>query len=122
MPKLNLFILYVQDMPASAAFYQDLLGRAPQAAFPTWTAFDLGGGFTLGLWSVTSVAPPPSPTGHRSELAFMLESPAAVESLWSEWRARGIPIAQPLTQAVFGPTFTLLDPDGHRVRVCPADR
>lgn len=114
----NLFILYVKDPAASAAFYTDLLGHEPQHAFPNFVSYDLGSGFTLGLWAAHGVAH--LAAGNRSELAFTVPE-AEVEVRYRNWTARGITIEQELTTAVFGPTFVALDPDGHRLRVCIAD-
>jgi catechol 2,3-dioxygenase-like lactoylglutathione lyase family enzyme len=122
MPTPNLVLLYVKDTQASVAFYRDLLGREPVAAFPTYAAFALGNGLMLGLWSTSTVAPPPSESGNRTELAFMVEGTSEVEALYAGWRARGLPMAQELTTMVFGPTFVILDPDGHRLRVCLTDK
>jgi catechol 2,3-dioxygenase-like lactoylglutathione lyase family enzyme len=77
----NLCILYVTDPAKSAAFYKELLGREPFASFPTYVAFALDGGFTLGLWSTQTVNPAPSESGNRTELAFTVKDTAAVETL-----------------------------------------
>jgi predicted enzyme related to lactoylglutathione lyase len=122
MPNPNLILLYVKDPAISAAFYKELLGREPLASFPTYFAFALDGGFTLGLWSTKTVNPAPSETGNRTELAFMVEGAPAVEALHADWSKRGIPIAQKPITAVFGRTFVALDPDGHRLRVCCPDK
>ena len=51
-------ILHVRDAAASAAFYADLLGRAPVEASPTFAMFALDSGLRLGLWSAAGVQPP----------------------------------------------------------------
>jgi predicted enzyme related to lactoylglutathione lyase len=117
MPNPNLILLYVKDTARSAAFYENLLDRAPFASFPTYVAFALDSGFTLGLWSTQSVTPPPSEAGNRTELAFMVEDAATVEALYADWSKRGLAIALEPKDAVFGRTFVALDPDGHRLRV-----
>ncbi|THK34850.1 glyoxalase [Ensifer sp. MPMI2T] len=121
MAKPNLIVLYVANPLASVDFYSKLLGGEPTVAFPTFSSFELPGGFTLGLWAQASVAPEPSAEGVRSELAFMVEGEEAVRAHYEEWRAMGLPIAQELTKLDFGPTFVALDPDGHRLRVCLYD-
>ena len=133
----DLILLYVKDVEKSKGFYRDLLERAPKAAFPTYVAFGLDGGFTLGLWSTKRVAEewakqtgspvatgnqPPAERGNRFELAFQVENDEAVEAMYANWRQRGIQIAQEPTTAVFGRTFVGLDPDGHLIRVCTGDR
>ncbi|MDK1377517.1 MULTISPECIES: VOC family protein [unclassified Sinorhizobium] len=121
MAKANLIVLYVADPLASVEFYRKLLGKEPAVAFPSFSSFELSGGFTLGLWAQNSVAPAPSVEGNRSELAFMVEGEEAVRAHYDEWQAMGLPIAQELTTMDFGPTFVALDPDGHRLRVCLYD-
>ena len=80
----DLLLLYVKDVDKSAGFYRDLLNREPQAAFPTYVAFSLDGGFTLALWSAERAAEewakqratanlPPAESGNRFELAFQVE-------------------------------------------------
>lgn len=129
----DLLLLYVKDVDKSAGFYRDLLNREPQAAFPTYVAFSLDGGFTLALWSAERAAEewakqratanlPPAESGNRFELAFQVEDEEAIETMYSDWRQRGIKIAQEPMTAVFGRTFVGLDPDGHRIRVCVGDR
>jgi catechol 2,3-dioxygenase-like lactoylglutathione lyase family enzyme len=121
MPNLNFIILYVESPERSARFYRGLLDREPVAEHPTFAAFALDGGFTLGLWSTQSVAPEPSPAGDRGELAFTVPDAAAVDALHAEWVRKGIRIAQEPVTMVFGRTFVGLDPDGHRLRVCLPD-
>jgi catechol 2,3-dioxygenase-like lactoylglutathione lyase family enzyme len=118
----NLIILYVKDPAESAAFYQNLLGREPVAAAPNFVAFALDGGFTLGLWRLSKVEPQPSAIGSRAEIAFMVPGEKGVAAVYDDWRQRRLPIAQDLTVMDFGPTFVVLDPDGHRLRVCEPDK
>jgi catechol 2,3-dioxygenase-like lactoylglutathione lyase family enzyme len=118
----DLVLLYVKDIEKSTGFYRDLLRREPKAAFPTFVAFGLEGGCTLGLWSTKALNLPPAGSGSRFELAFQVENEEAVEAMHSDWRHRGIQIEQEPFTAVFGRTFVGLDPDGHRIRVCIGDR
>ena len=122
MTNPNLIIFYVKDPAESTPFYRDLLGREPTFAAPTFVAFSLGTGFNLGLWRRSSVEPQPSAIGNRGELGFMVEGVGAVEQHYKDWKARGLPIAQELTTMDFGQTFVVLDPDGHRLRVCEPDK
>ena len=118
----NLFLLYVADPARSMQFYQRLLGRPPAANFPTYVAFAFGEGFYLGLWSTSARDFVSLGSGHRSEIAFMVENEAAVDALYQDWRNSGVVIEQEPKLAVFGRTFVALDPDGHRLRVCIPDR
>src|SRR5262249_44545748 len=110
-------ILYVESAVASAAFYQDLLGRKPVEAAATFAMFELQGGVMLGLWAGPGVGPRPSAAPGGSELAVTVEGGAAVDALHREWLQRGLPIALAPTDMDFGRTFVALDPDGHRLRV-----
>ena len=113
----NLFILYVDNPVASAAFYADLLKRPPLEASPTFAMFALDTGAMLGLWSRHTVEPAATNWGIGSELAFTVADPAAVQALHKDWSAHGLRIAQEPTEMDFGHTFVALDPDGHRLRV-----
>lgn len=121
MYKPNLFIFSVKDPLASAAFYERLLGTKPVASAPTFVSFELGSGFLLGLWGEASSDIVMSGTGNRCELAFTVAGRAAVETAYADWQKLGIAIVEPLHDAPFGPTFTGIDPDGHRLRVCVPD-
>jgi predicted enzyme related to lactoylglutathione lyase len=118
----NLILLYVADPIRSSEFYQKLLGRAPLASFPTYAAFKFDNGLHLGLWSVSAANFVSAGTGHRSELAFMVEDDQEVDKLYDAWRAAGVTIEQEPMMAVFGRTFVGLDPDGRRLRVCIPDK
>ena len=121
MAKANLIVLYVKDPLASVEFYRKVLDQEARVVYQTFSSFELPGGFTLGLWAEHTVAPAPTASGHRSELAFMVEDEGAVRAHYDKWKAEGLQIAQALTEMDFGPTFVALDPDGHRLRVCLYD-
>jgi len=119
---LALTILLVSDPARSAVFYRDVLGLEPAEQSPTFAMFALPSGVGIGLWSSTTVEPPPSGTSGASELCFLEED---VDGVHAAWAARGIRIAQAPTDLDFGRTFVALDPDGHRIRVfrpAPAER
>lgn len=117
MPDFNFVILYVDSVPASAAFYADLLGRPPAESSPGFAMFAMPSGLNFGLWSRATVEPAAVPATADGELAFAVESADAVHSLHADWRKRGLAIAQAPTDMDFGRTFVALDPDGHRLRV-----
>lgn len=89
---------------------------SPAAAFPTYSAFELAHGLTLGPWSTKAADFVSSGTCHRSEIAFMLTDDASVERRFDEWTSMCVTIEQAPFTAVFGRTFVALDPDGHRLR------
>ena len=117
MPEFSLVILYVEDPPASAGFYADLLGRAPVEVSPTFAMVPLGSGAMLGLWSRHTVEPAAGARGGGGEVAFASADAEAVRRTHADWARRGLAIAQVPTAMDFGHSFVALDPDGHRLRV-----
>ncbi|HEX8980047.1 MAG TPA: VOC family protein [Parasulfuritortus sp.] len=113
----DLIILYVNDVPASEAFYAGLLGKAPVESSPAFAMFVLANGQRLGLWALHTVEPAAVATGGGGELCIALDGDAAVDALHADWQARGLTFAQPPTSMEFGHTFVALDPDSHRLRV-----
>ena len=116
MSKFSFVLLYVDNPPASATFYADLLGTPPVETSPTFAMLPLGGEVMLGLWSRRTVEPVATAPG-GGEVAFTVADAAAVERTHADWKKRGLPIAQAPTVMDFGHTFVALDPDGHRLRV-----
>ena len=116
MQKFSFVLLYVDNPPASADFYADLLGTPPVEKSPTFAMLPLGAETMLGLWSRHTVEPAASAPG-GSEVAFTVADAAEVERTHADWKRRGLPIAQAPTAMDFGHTFVALDPDGHRLRV-----
>ena len=114
MPDPTLVILYVDNPPASAAFYAQLLGRPPVEASPTFAMFATDTGPRLGLWSRHTVAPAATAPGGGSEIAFAV---ADVDAVHADWHGRGLAILQAPPDMEFGRTFVATDPDGHRLRV-----
>jgi predicted enzyme related to lactoylglutathione lyase len=117
MPAPNFTILYVDNPPASAAFYAGLLGQQAAETSPTFALFALPSGLMLGLWSRHTVEPAATAAGGGAEVAFTVASADAVDAAHAEWSGRGLKILQPPTDMDFGRTFVALDPDGHRLRV-----
>lgn len=110
-------ILYVDQPPASAAFYQKLFGLAPVEQSETFAMFVLPSGLVLGLWSRHTVEPAATATGGGCELAIRAPSADEVDTIHAAWQALGIGILQAPTEMDFGRTFTAIDHDGHRIRV-----
>jgi len=117
MQSPSYFLLYVDNPVKSAAFYQDLLGRAPVEVSPTFALFVLDSGVKLGLWSRHTVEPATQLTGGGNEMCFAVEGNAAVDALYEDWGKRGLTVAQSPVALDFGYTFVMLDPDRHRLRV-----
>lgn len=114
-------LAFVADRSAQR---REILGceTAPTAKFPTYAAFAFPNGLQVGLWSTQAKNFVSGGSGHRSELAFMLDDEKQVRQLHDTWQQQGVIIEQPPHKAVFGLTFVAKDPDGHRIRVCLPDR
>jgi predicted enzyme related to lactoylglutathione lyase len=117
----NFIILYVESPLKSAAFYEDLFGKAPISSHPTFVLFSLDSGVKFGLWSKYTAEPAVAHfTGISGEIAFSVADNNKVDSTYMDWTSRGLRVAQKPTTMDFGYTFVLLDPDGHRLRMfCP---
>jgi catechol 2,3-dioxygenase-like lactoylglutathione lyase family enzyme len=119
MSEINFVLLYVDNPIASATFYTDLLGRPPVEQSPTFAMFGMDSGVMLGLWKRDTVEPAAAIEGAKGdgEIAFTVAGTEGVDAMHSDWRGRGLTIAQRPTAMDFGYTFVALDPDGHRLRV-----
>ena len=117
MPNFSFVLLYVENPPASASFYADLLGRPIIDSSPTFAMLPLSDGMKLGLWLRNTVEPAATGQAGAGEVAFTVEDVAAVKATFADWKQRGLPILQEPVQMDFGHTFVAADPDGHRLRV-----
>jgi predicted enzyme related to lactoylglutathione lyase len=120
MPNPDFTLLYVTSPAASQAFYAHLFGHEPVESSPTFVMFALPSGFKLGMWARDRIEPAAAGSPGSVELVFAVSDAAEVQRVHHQWRANGLPIAQPPTEMDFGTTFTALDPDGHRLRVFAA--
>ncbi|MGI5122678.1 VOC family protein [Marinactinospora thermotolerans] len=121
MPTSAVFIVYVNDAPAAARFYADLLERGPDFETPRYVSFDLGDGAALSLWSGQAGDLSPA-TPRTSEFCLTLsEGPAAIDALFRRWAAMGVRVVSEPRDETFGRTFVVADPDGNLIRVAPAD-
>ena len=117
MPNFSFVLLYVENPPASADFYSDLLGHPIVESSPTFAMLPLSDGAMLGLWSRKTVEPAAAAPPGAGEVAFTVENADAVEATFADWKKRGLTILQAPVQMDFGTTFVATDPDGHRLRV-----
>lgn len=112
---------YVNNVMKSSDFYESLLGCKPVEKSPTFALFILGNGFKLGLWSCYTVEP--SVNQHNQiatgEIVFTVQSKKDVDAFYIDWGGKHkVTVIQKPVTLDFGYAFTVIDPDGHRLRVC----
>lgn len=115
-----LFVLYVRDQAAAAAFYASVLGVEPSLDVPGMTEFDLGDACKLGLMPERGIKrllgdALPDPTGARgvprAELYLLVDDPAAFHR---RALAHGAAELSPPAARDWGDLAAYsLDPDGH---------
>ncbi|WP_045746869.1 VOC family protein [Actinoplanes rectilineatus] len=115
-------IVYVNDAPAAARFYGDLLGLSPSLETSGYITFELGPGAELALWSGQFEDLSPD-VPRTSEVCLAIEggSPDEINAVFKQWQAKGVLILHEPHDAGFGLTFLAADPDGNRIRVAPKD-
>lgn len=114
---MALFILYVRDQAAAAAFYRRVLAVEPTLDVPGMTELPLGPGATLGLMPETGIArllgvdPTPGAGVPRAELYLRVPDPAAHHA---RAVAAGAVERSPLLFRPWGEEVAYSqDPDGH---------
>ena len=113
----HMMILYVDDPLKSAGFYEKLLNAKPVDASPGFVMFALTPPTMLGLWKRAAVEPKVTAATGSNELGFHVESQAIVDEFYGAAQKIGATVLQAPVQMDFGYTFTVADPDGHRLRV-----
>jgi predicted enzyme related to lactoylglutathione lyase len=119
----NFVIFYVSDIQKSIDFYSRLLQKNPIQQTSSFAMFAVSEPLMLGLWDRTCVQPKAnwSDQFQLHELAFMLPNELQIKQQLHDWQAAGAILIQEITLMDFGWSFTVQDPDGHRLRVlCPA--
>lgn len=119
----NFHLLYVASPMQSAEFYSKLLDLTPVEQSPGFALFALQSGLMLGMWLKTAVVPAVVTTQlfAGTELAFAVTTPQEVEGWYEKAQQLGVDVLQAPTTLDFGYSLTLVDLDGHRLRVfCPA--
>jgi len=115
-------IVYVNDAPAAARFYGDLLGMSPSFETSEYITFDLGPGAELALWSGQfEDLSPDVPRTSEVCLAIGGGRPDDINAIFKQWQSKGVTILREPHDPGFGLTFLAADPDGNRIRVAPKD-
>jgi catechol 2,3-dioxygenase-like lactoylglutathione lyase family enzyme len=122
------FILYVADQRRSAAFYSEVLGRAPSLDVPGMTEFELPGGSILGLMPEDGIRrllgeALPELRGARgiprSELYLVVDEPRSFHGRAVKAGASELSPVQPRDWG--HDAGYSLDPDGHVVAFARVD-
>ena len=108
-------LLAVRNPQESAKLYEKLFDGAPVESSPNFVLFVTPNGFKFGLWAAHDVQPKPDQPGGM-ELCFIQPSREAVLQRFEEWKRLGLEVLQQPVDMDFGFTFTVRDPDGHRLR------
>ncbi|MCB1394807.1 MAG: VOC family protein [Rhodobacter sp.] len=111
-----MMIHYVADPAASTRFYADALGVPVIYDSANFAMLALGPGMRLGLWRADEVAPVAGGQPGAGEVCVALPDAAALTALHDRLAAEGARVTQAPTEMGFGLAFTVLDPDGHRLR------
>lgn len=117
----NLFLIYVSDAQAATAFYNDLFDMKPSFTSPSYVAYEVAPGVLFAVWSRHSEHAVPA-TPRTCEVGLMVpRSSAAVDDMYTQWKAKGVTVVEEPHDDVFGRTFMITDPDGNLIRVSPVD-
>ncbi len=127
MTERALFVLYVRDQAASAAFYRRVFGREPVLDVPGMTEFDIARGARLGLMPEAGIRrllgerlPDPSAASGtpRAELYLYVDDPAASHA--RALAAGASELSAPSLRDWGDLAAYALDPDGHVVAFAKA--
>lgn len=116
MLRPSLVILYVDNPQKSAEFYSHLFDKIPIETSETFVMYAFEKAWKLGLWSKHSVKPKARKVSECCEIAIALPNTEAIDTLHQQLKIKGIASIQAPAKLDFGYTFTLLDPNGHRLR------
>ena len=116
MTTLNYLLLAVANPRKSAVLYSKILAAEPVDTSDTFVLFVLPNGLKIGLWLKDEMLPP---TGKPDGIDISFSEPdrASVNATFAAWKPLGLKVLQEPVDMDFGFTFTVADPDGHRLRV-----
>jgi catechol 2,3-dioxygenase-like lactoylglutathione lyase family enzyme len=116
MTTLNYLLLAAANPRRSGELYAKLLGAAPVENSETFVLFVLPSGLKIGLWLADEMEPKVG-AADGVDISFSEPDRAAVNKTYDAWTKLGLAVLQAPVEMDFGFTFTLADPDGHRLRV-----
>ena len=109
MPRIAEVALFTDDVPALVAFYERLLGRAPDSSSDSHASFDLGG--TI-LFIHVAGGEGLEGAPNSDHVAFALDQDAAADRA----RSAGLEVVGP-QDFYWGRSAYLRDPDGRAVEL-----
>ncbi|MFB1070432.1 VOC family protein [Vibrio diabolicus] len=117
MLTINSFVLYVEDIQVSQAFYSKLFDCEVTFLSPTFASMPLANGLKLTLKQSDVLSPSSDIKGGGTELSFAVRNRHTLEHVYNSWKNMGVELAQPPMTSVYGLNFVATDPDKHRIRV-----
>ncbi|WP_417552257.1 hypothetical protein [Marinomonas fungiae] len=114
---LNGFVLYVASLSQSICLYSELLQQSPTRQSDDFALFMTPAGQALRLWQQDRVIPATEASAGGVEIVLSVDSIAELEAQWLRWQSLGLEPIQTIETLSFGETFTMIDSDGHRVRL-----
>ena len=114
---LGIVLLYVNDIVAAKNFYTDVIGFSvvEDQSGPTFVLLRPTNGSFVALQDMKTVNPAQARPAGGVELC--LEVDHGVDSIWSDWKAKGAAMVVDPVDMPFGRTFTAKDPEGYFVTV-----
>ena len=117
MPNFSFVLLYVENPPASAGFYADLLGRPIVETSPTFAMLPLREGVMLEMRWRKAVEPAASAQAGAGEVAFTVENAAPCQVTLHRLEEARTEHSPGAGADGFRNGSVATDPDGHRLRV-----
>ncbi len=119
--KGQMTFLYYNDLPRAAAFYERLLGKAPEDTPPWVRLFNLTDTATLGLVNAKDGTLRPS-DNKPVMVTVVVDGVAAVDAWYDRVRAQGIAISEERKTTRLDDTrsihaFIFKDPEGYAVEI-----
>lgn len=110
--------IITRDVDRLAAFYERLLGLAPERPAPVFAAFRAPTG-TLAIGAAVTVPVPDFADRTGGVIVeFQAGSPSEVDAAFAKLQADNVPVVQPPTDMPWGNRSLLVtDPDGNLVNV-----
>lgn len=111
------FVLYVEDIETSKAFYSYVFDCEGHVLSPTFVSFTLNIGINIELKQLAQADQISKVTGGGTELSLIVKDSETLHHLFNQWQSKSVEFLQTPTKVVFGLSAVAVDPDGHRIRL-----